>query len=150
MPPTAIEQSKGSRNFLLNMAVYANSTTLFTNFLPISFGAFKFQEFVAKNTRQASEYYGLRSFQLDKLTAVIILSLRDPIIPKEVNNVDEWREVEGIIETQSKYARKAFRVDLIVKYKTAAEAINASTKARDAEIAAAVNAVVNARVKAAL
>ena len=78
--------------------MYANSTTLFTNFLPILFGAFKFQKFIAKNTRQASEYYGLCSFQLNKLTAVIISSQRDPIIPKEVNDVDKWREVEGIIE----------------------------------------------------
>ena len=89
MPPTAVEQSKGSRNFLLNIAIYADSTTLFTNFLPILFGAFKFQKFIAKNTRQASEYYGLCSFQLNKLTAVIILSLKDPIIPKEVNNADK-------------------------------------------------------------
>jgi len=147
IPPTAVEQSKGPRTFLLNLAVYADSTTLFTNVLPISFGVFKFQEFVAENTHRASEYYGLRSFQLDQSTAVISSSSpKDPTIPKEVNDADEWREVEGIIETESKYARKAFRVNLIVKYKTAAAPVNASTEARGAEFTAAVDAAVDARL----
>jgi hypothetical protein len=74
------------------------------------------------------------------------LSPKDPIIPKEVNDADKWRKVEGIIEIQLKYARKAFWVNLTVRYKTAAAAIDASTEARDAEIAAAVDA----RVEAAL
>jgi hypothetical protein len=98
MPSTVVEQSKGSRTFLLGTAVYADSTTLSSNILPVSFGVFKFQEFVAENTRRASEYYGLRSFQLDQSTAVITSSPKDPTIPKEVNDADEWREVEGIIE----------------------------------------------------
>jgi hypothetical protein len=149
MPSTVVEQSKGSRTFLLGTAVYADSTTLSSNILPVSFGVFKFQEFVAENTRRASEYYGLRSFQLDQSTAVITSSPKDPTIPKEVNDADEWREVEGIIETQSKYARKAFRVDLTVRYKTAAAAVDASTEARDAEIAAAVDARVEAALQAA-
>jgi len=49
IPPTAVEQSKGPQTFLLNLAVYADSIMLFTNVLPISFGVFKFQEFVAEN-----------------------------------------------------------------------------------------------------
>jgi hypothetical protein len=44
-----------------------------------------------------------------------------------VNDADEWRKIEGIIEAQSKYVRKAWRVDLIVKYKAAAAPIDAST-----------------------
>jgi hypothetical protein len=46
------------------MAVYANNTKLFSNVLYTLFGAFRFQEFITKNTCQASEYYGLYSFQL--------------------------------------------------------------------------------------
>ena len=67
------------------------------------------------------------------------MSLKDPIIPKEVNNIDKWRKVEGIIDTQLKYVRKAFWVNLIVKYKTATIPVNASTKARGAKFTAAVN-----------
>ena len=78
------------------------------------------------------------------------MSLKDPIIPKEVNNADKWREVKGIIKIQLKYARKAFWVNFIVKYKTAAVPLNVSTKARDTEIAVAVNAAINARIKAVL
>ena len=44
----------------------------------------------------------------------------------------------------------AFQVNLIVRYKTAIAAVNASTKARDAKIAIAVNIAINARIKAAL
>ena len=51
MPPTAVEQSKGPQTFLLSMAVYANSKTLFSNVLPILFRLFKFQEFITKNAR---------------------------------------------------------------------------------------------------
>ena len=57
------------------------------------------------------------------------MSPKDPTIPKEVNDADEWHKVEGIIETQSKYVRKAFWVDLIIKYKTAAAPIDASADA---------------------
>ena len=74
------------------------------------------------------------------------MSPKDPTIPKEVNDADKWREVEGIIDTQSKYARKAFWVNLIVKYKTAAAPVNASTKAKGAEFTAAVNAAINTRL----
>jgi hypothetical protein len=49
IPFTFIKQSKGAQTFILNMAVYADNTMLFSNVLPISFGAFNFQEFVAKN-----------------------------------------------------------------------------------------------------
>ena len=69
-----------------------------------------------------------------------------------MNNADEWREVEGIIEAQLKYVRRAWRVDLTVKYKAAAAPIDASavpidvstvpidasTDARKAEITAVV------------
>lgn len=145
IPPTAVEQSKGPRTFLLNIAVYADSTRLFSNVLPTSFGAFKFQEFVAENARRASEHYSLCSFQLDQSTAVIASSSpKDPTIPKEVNDADEWRKVEGIIETQSKYVRKAFQVNLTVKYKTAAAPVDASTEAKNTEIAAAVQAALQA------
>jgi len=47
------------------------------------------------------------------------LNLKDPIIPKELNDVDEWREVEGIIEAQLKYVRRAWRVNPTVKYRAA-------------------------------
>ena len=70
---------------------------------------------------------------------------KDPIIRKEVNNLNKWRKVEGIIDTQLKYARKAFWVDLTVKYKTTAAPINASTEAKDAELAVAVDAAVKVR-----
>ena len=60
------------------------------------------------------------------------MNLKDPIIPKEVNDADKWRKMEGIIETQLKYIRKAFWVDLIVKYKTAAAPVNLFTKAKNA------------------
>ena len=52
--------------------------------------------------------------------------------------------MEGIIETQSKYARKAFRVDLSVKYKATSISVDTSTEARNAEIAAAVQAALQA------
>jgi hypothetical protein len=52
--------------------------------------------------------------------------------------------VEGIIETQSKYARKAFHVDLLVKYKATSISVDTSTEARNAEIAAAVQAALQA------
>jgi len=55
-----------------------------------------------------------------------------------VNNVDKWCEVEGIIEAQSKYVRKAWRVDLIVKYKAATAPVDAFADTKNAEIAAAV------------
>ena len=69
-----------------------------------------------------------------------------------MNDADEWRKVEGIIEAQSKYVRRAWRVDLTVKYKAAAAPIDASavlinastapidasTDARKAEITAVV------------
>ena len=42
MPSTVVEQSKGSRTFLLGMVVYANGKTLSSNILPVSFGVFKF------------------------------------------------------------------------------------------------------------
>ena len=51
MPSTSVEQSKGAQTFILNIAMYADNTTLFSNVLSISFGAFKFQEFIIKNMR---------------------------------------------------------------------------------------------------
>jgi len=42
--------------------------------------------------------------------------------------------------------RKAFWVNLIVKYKTAAAPVNAFTEARGAEFTAAVDVAVNARL----
>ena len=69
-----------------------------------------------------------------------------------MNDADKWREVEGIIKAQLKYVRRAWRVNLTVKYKAAAAPIDASavpinaftapidmfTDARKAEITAVV------------
>jgi hypothetical protein len=74
------------------------------------------------------------------------LNLKDPIIRKKVNDLDKWRKVEGIIDTQSKYMRKAFWVNLTVKYKTTAVPVDASTEARDAELATAVDIAVEVRL----
>jgi len=68
------------------------------------------------------------------------LNPKDPIIPKELNNVDEWREVEGIIEAQLKYVRRAWRVNPTVKYRAATTPVDASANARDANFTAAINA----------
>ena len=145
LPSIVVEQPKDLRIFVLNILVHADTTKLFSNVLVMPFGAFKYQEFIAQNTHRANEYYGLRSFQLDQSTAVIASSRpKDPLIPKEVNNADEWREVEGIIETVSKYGRKAWRVYLTVKYKAAAAPADASANTRSAEIAVAVQAALQA------
>ena len=69
----------------------------------------------------------------------MLLNQKDPIIPKEVNNIDKWREVEGIIEAQLKYIRRAQRVNLTVKYKAATIPVNASTNTRDTDFTAAIN-----------
>ena len=69
----------------------------------------------------------------------MLLNLKGPIIPKEVNKIDKQRKVEGIIEVQLKYMRRIQRVNLIVKYKAATAPINASTNARDANFTAAIN-----------
>ena len=145
LPSIVVEQPKDLRIFVLNILVHADTTKLFSNVLVMPFGAFKYQEFIAQNTHRANEYYGLRSFQLDQSTAVIASSRpKDPLIPKEVNNADEWREVEEIIEAQSKYGRKAWRVYLTVKYKAAAAPADASANTRSAEIAVAVQAALQA------
>ena len=70
----------------------------------------------------------------------MLLNQKDPIIPKEVNNIDKQHKVEGIIEAQLKYIRRAQRVDFIVKYKAVTAPINASANARDANFTAAINA----------
>jgi hypothetical protein len=94
------EQSKDNWIFFLNITVYTDNTKLFGNILLTSFGVFKFQEFIAENTHWASEYYSLRSFQFSQSTVIIATSNpKDPLIPKEVADLDKWREVEGIIET---------------------------------------------------
>ena len=58
-------------------------------------------------------------------TIIALLSLKDFIIFKEGNNIDEQYKIKGIIEVQLKYIRKAWRVNLTVKYKAAAVPINA-------------------------
>ena len=69
----------------------------------------------------------------------MLLNLKDSIIPKEVNNVDKQREVEGIIKAQLKYVRRVQRVNLIVKYKATTAPINVFTNARDANFTTAIN-----------
>jgi hypothetical protein len=68
----------------------------------------------------------------------MLLSLKDPTILKEVNDVDKWRKVKGIIEAQLKYVRRVWRVNLIVKYKAATAPIDASTNAKDADFTIAM------------
>jgi len=57
-----------------------------------------------------------------------------------VNDADEWREVEGIIQAQSKYVRKAWRVNLTVKYKATTAPVDASADIKNTKITIAVQA----------
>ena len=63
IPPfTIVEQPKDLQTFILNIIVYADTIKLFSNVLAMPFGAFKYQEFVARNINRANKYYGPRSF----------------------------------------------------------------------------------------
>ena len=69
------------------------------------------------------------------------LNLKNPTILKKINNTDKQHKVEGIIEAQLKYIKRAQRVNLIVKYKAATAPVNTSTNARNTDFTVAINAV---------
>ena len=71
----------------------------------------------------------------------MLLNLKNPIIFKEVNNVDKQYKVKGIIKAQLKYIKKIWRVNLIVKYKTATIPVNMSTNTKGTDFTMIINIV---------